>query len=268
MKPRWIYTNGPLEKINGGQKKGSTGACKLVWLQRAKRRKTFKRVKWRGILIVKTHTNALGSSQQTVEIASSPSAILKIWKEISTTPRPDTVNIPQRKLAPPIEIFEWPHAHVARASTLHPRRAMKLTDEVFRSFRVAKVFRENTDRVNCIDFSANGEHMICSSNDDSIVIYCCQEGRCALNGIFSTCVPPPGTADVHWSFNIADQKEPCTVKSMAVTCSSTHMLPILSSTPQIKLMVSWHKWNWVIIVVNRNLWFIIPCSCIHFRGGS
>ena len=57
---------------------------------------------------------------------------------------------------------------------------MKLTDEVFRSFRVAKVFRENTDRINCVDFSANGEHMISSSNDDSIVIYCCQEGRCAL----------------------------------------------------------------------------------------
>ena len=57
---------------------------------------------------------------------------------------------------------------------------MKLTDEVFRSFRVAKVFRENTDRVNCLDFSANGDQMIASSNDDSIVIYCCLEGRCAL----------------------------------------------------------------------------------------
>lgn len=54
---------------------------------------------------------------------------------------------------------------------------MKLTDEVFRSFRVAKVFRENTDRVNCLDFSANGDQMIASSNDDSIVIYCCIEGR-------------------------------------------------------------------------------------------
>ncbi|XP_064399132.1 WD repeat-containing protein 82-like [Halichondria panicea] len=55
--------------------------------------------------------------------------------------------------------------------------AMKLTDEVFRSLRVSKVFRENTDRVNCIDFSANGDSMITSSNDDSIVIYCCLEGR-------------------------------------------------------------------------------------------
>ena len=57
---------------------------------------------------------------------------------------------------------------------------MNLTDEVFRSLRVAKVFRENTDRINCIDFSANGESMISSSNDDSIVIYCCLEGRWAL----------------------------------------------------------------------------------------
>lgn len=59
---------------------------------------------------------------------------------------------------------------------------MKLTGDVFRSFRVAKVFRENADRINCIDFSANGENLISSSNDDSIVIYCCQEGRCALIG--------------------------------------------------------------------------------------
>lgn len=54
---------------------------------------------------------------------------------------------------------------------------MKLTDEVFRSFRVAKVFRENTDVINCVDFSHNGENMIASSNDDSIVVYCCMDGR-------------------------------------------------------------------------------------------
>ena len=58
---------------------------------------------------------------------------------------------------------------------------MKISDEVFRSFKIAKVFRENTDRINCINFSANGESMIASSNDDSISIYCCLEGRCALN---------------------------------------------------------------------------------------
>ena len=59
---------------------------------------------------------------------------------------------------------------------------MKLSDEVFCSFRVAKVFRENTDRINCIDFAHNGEFMIASSNDDSIVVYCCMEGRWAFIG--------------------------------------------------------------------------------------
>lgn len=63
---------------------------------------------------------------------------------------------------------------------------MKLTDDVFRSFRVAKVFRENTDRINCLNFSANGESMIASSNDDSISVYCCLEGRCALIRIKSS----------------------------------------------------------------------------------
>lgn len=54
---------------------------------------------------------------------------------------------------------------------------MKLSDEVFRTFKVAKVFRENTDQINCLDFSSNGESMIASSNDDSIVVYCCVEGK-------------------------------------------------------------------------------------------
>uniref|UniRef100_A0A8C7CRM3 WD repeat domain 82 n=1 Tax=Oncorhynchus kisutch TaxID=8019 RepID=A0A8C7CRM3_ONCKI len=35
---------------------------------------------------------------------------------------------------------------------------MKLmTDNVLRSFRVAKVLRENSDKINCFDFSSNGE---------------------------------------------------------------------------------------------------------------
>ena len=84
---------------------------------------------------------------------------------------------------------------------------MKLTDEVFRSFRVSKVFRENTDRVNCIDFSANGEQMISSSNDDSIVVYCCQEGRCALNRIVLCVGPPSVTAIVLQAQENAVQQE-------------------------------------------------------------
>jgi len=53
---------------------------------------------------------------------------------------------------------------------------MKLTDALVKNFRVAKVFRENKDRINSIDFSANGETLISSSDDDSIVIYDCQNG--------------------------------------------------------------------------------------------
>ncbi|XP_076344337.1 WD repeat-containing protein 82-like isoform X1 [Tachypleus tridentatus] len=53
---------------------------------------------------------------------------------------------------------------------------MKLVDHVVQSFCVAKVFRENTDRINSIDFSTNGETLISSSEDDSIVIYDCEKG--------------------------------------------------------------------------------------------
>ena len=55
---------------------------------------------------------------------------------------------------------------------------MKLTDSVVRSFRVSKLFRENTERINNVDFSTNGETLISSSEDDSIVIYDCQNGTC------------------------------------------------------------------------------------------
>lgn len=53
---------------------------------------------------------------------------------------------------------------------------MKLIDQVVRSFRVAKVFRENTDKINSIDFSPNGETLISCSEDDQIVIYDCEKG--------------------------------------------------------------------------------------------
>ncbi|XP_041350146.1 WD repeat-containing protein 82-like [Gigantopelta aegis] len=53
---------------------------------------------------------------------------------------------------------------------------MKITDNIVRNVKVAKVFRENTDRINSLDFSANGETLISSSDDDSIVIYDCING--------------------------------------------------------------------------------------------
>ncbi|XP_042873023.1 WD repeat-containing protein 82-like [Penaeus japonicus] len=53
---------------------------------------------------------------------------------------------------------------------------MKLVDHVVRSFRVAKLFRDNTERINNIDFSPSGDLLITSSDDDQIVIYDCEKG--------------------------------------------------------------------------------------------
>jgi len=53
---------------------------------------------------------------------------------------------------------------------------MRVTESVVRSFRVAKVFKENTDRINNIDFSPTGDALISSSEDDQIVIYDCEKG--------------------------------------------------------------------------------------------
>ncbi|XP_029287161.1 twinfilin-2b isoform X2 [Cottoperca gobio] len=54
---------------------------------------------------------------------------------------------------------------------------MKITDSVFRSFRVARTYRENVQKVNCVDFSPNGESAISSSDDDCIVLYDIREGK-------------------------------------------------------------------------------------------
>lgn len=53
---------------------------------------------------------------------------------------------------------------------------MKLNDPVIRSFKVAKVFRENQEKLNSIDFSQNGEKLISCSEDDQIVLYDCEKG--------------------------------------------------------------------------------------------
>ncbi|KAL1448809.1 hypothetical protein WDU94_000069 [Cyamophila willieti] len=45
-----------------------------------------------------------------------------------------------------------------------------------RSFRVAKVFRDNTDKINSIDFSSDGALLISCSQDDQIIIYDCESG--------------------------------------------------------------------------------------------
>uniref|UniRef100_A0A667Y1G4 WD repeat-containing protein 82-like n=1 Tax=Myripristis murdjan TaxID=586833 RepID=A0A667Y1G4_9TELE len=54
---------------------------------------------------------------------------------------------------------------------------MKITDSVLRSFRVARTYRENSQKVNCVDYSPSGESAISSSDDDSIVLYDIREGK-------------------------------------------------------------------------------------------
>lgn len=59
---------------------------------------------------------------------------------------------------------------------MHLEIKMKLVSYVVQSFRVAKVFTENSDRISSIDFSSDGNSLISSSDDDSIVIYDCEKG--------------------------------------------------------------------------------------------
>ncbi|OXA38553.1 WD repeat-containing protein 82 [Folsomia candida] len=55
-------------------------------------------------------------------------------------------------------------------------RGMHLVDGVIRKFRVAKVFRENTDRINSLCFAPQGDLLISSADDDQIVLYDCEKG--------------------------------------------------------------------------------------------
>ena len=57
---------------------------------------------------------------------------------------------------------------------------MKLDEKVWRSYQISKVFRENTNKINALDYSSSGELLITSSDDDSIVIYDCEEGKWVL----------------------------------------------------------------------------------------
>lgn len=68
------------------------------------------------------------------------------------------------------------HHSASRSTGADGKIKCKLVDQVVRSFRVAKIFRENTDKINAIDFSPTGEHLISCSEDDQIVIYDCDKG--------------------------------------------------------------------------------------------
>uniref|UniRef100_A0A1A7WMD6 WD repeat domain 82 n=1 Tax=Iconisemion striatum TaxID=60296 RepID=A0A1A7WMD6_9TELE len=54
---------------------------------------------------------------------------------------------------------------------------MNITDRVMRNFMVARTYRFNSEKVNCVDYSSNGENAVSSSNDDCIVLYDIQSGR-------------------------------------------------------------------------------------------
>merc|ERR1711907_614080 len=53
---------------------------------------------------------------------------------------------------------------------------MKLDGEVLQSMQTARVFADNTQRINAIDFSSNGEHCVTSANDQLISLYNCVDG--------------------------------------------------------------------------------------------
>lgn len=60
---------------------------------------------------------------------------------------------------------------------------MKLTDQLVRSFQVVKVFDENVNKINAIDFKEDGKQLVSCENDDKIVIYDCDKGTlaCTVN---------------------------------------------------------------------------------------
>ena len=80
---------------------------------------------------------------------------------------------------------------------------MHLTDDTMRSLRIAKVFRQNENRINSVSFTADGESVLCASDDDTITIYDCMNGipkrilnskkygvdliRCACDGWMNRC---------------------------------------------------------------------------------
>jgi WD40 repeat protein len=57
---------------------------------------------------------------------------------------------------------------------------IKFTQDTMKQFNVAKSFSVNKDRINAMNFSLDGETLISSSDDDSIVIYDCKEGEYVL----------------------------------------------------------------------------------------
>lgn len=53
---------------------------------------------------------------------------------------------------------------------------MKLTVLEVRTFHPVKYFKENTDNINSLSFTDNGEAVISSSDDDQMIMYDCTSG--------------------------------------------------------------------------------------------
>lgn len=55
--------------------------------------------------------------------------------------------------------------------------AAPITPNTVRSMKIARVFKDNTDGINSMDFSEDGEHLITSGDDQQLVLYDCSRGR-------------------------------------------------------------------------------------------
>ena len=73
---------------------------------------------------------------------------------------------------------------------------MHVNANTLRDMKIAKVFRDNHDKINSIDFAEDGELLVTSGDDDQIIVYDCTKGvwvclnsfqerkRCSLWGVY------------------------------------------------------------------------------------
>ena len=54
---------------------------------------------------------------------------------------------------------------------------MNYNETTLKQFRPAMSIKENTHRINSLEFSKTGETLITSSDDETMVIYDCRQGR-------------------------------------------------------------------------------------------
>ena len=54
---------------------------------------------------------------------------------------------------------------------------MKLSDSVVRTFKPVRRYNDNTDKINYMSMSPNGELLITSGNDDQMILYDLSTGQ-------------------------------------------------------------------------------------------